>query len=97
MVQFATLVYKHSLRWSSGNMEQKVSLVIPDSVLYSARMTTGELAQEVAVLLILVHYDVAEFEADLQTLRGALCDAAEALERSQVARSARAPVQARTR
>jgi predicted HTH domain antitoxin len=76
-----------------------MSLVIPDSVLHTARMTAAELAQEVAVLLyqkekltlgqasqlaemsqlqfqhllasrqIPVHYDVAEFEADLETLR----------------------------
>ena len=76
-----------------------MSLVIPDTILHTARMTAAELAQEVAVLLyqkekltlgqasqlaemsqlqfqhllasrrIPVHYDVAEFEADLDTLR----------------------------
>ena len=76
-----------------------MSLVIPDEILHTARMTAGELALEIAVLLyqkekltlgrasrlaqmsqlqfqfllgsrrIPVHYDVAEFEADLATLR----------------------------
>jgi predicted HTH domain antitoxin len=76
-----------------------MSLVIPDEVLYTARMSAAELAQEIAVLLyqkekltlgqasrlaktsqlqfqfllasrqIPVHYDVAEFEADLRTLQ----------------------------
>ena len=76
-----------------------MSLVIPDEVLYTARMSAAELAQEIAILLyqkekltlgqasrlaetsqlhfqfllasrqIPVHYDVAEFEADLRTLQ----------------------------
>jgi len=76
-----------------------MSLVIPDEVLHTARMSAAELAQEIAVLLfrqekltlgqasslaqmsqlqfqfllasrqIPVHYDVAEFETDLKTLR----------------------------
>jgi predicted HTH domain antitoxin len=76
-----------------------MSLVIPDEILHTARMTASELAQEIAVLLyqkekltlgqasrlaqmtqlqfqfvlasrqIPIHYDVAEFEADLQTLQ----------------------------
>jgi predicted HTH domain antitoxin len=76
-----------------------MSLVIPDEILHTARMTACELAQEIAVLLyqkekltlgqasrlaqmtqlqfqfvlasrqIPIHYDVAEFEADLQTLQ----------------------------
>jgi predicted HTH domain antitoxin len=80
--------------------EQGSSLIIPSSILHTARMTVTELAREVAVLLyrkhkltlgqasqlaemsqpqlqhllasrrIPVHHGVAEFEADLQTLRG---------------------------
>ena len=76
-----------------------MSLVIPDEILDTARMSATELAAEIALLLyqrekltlgqasqfaqmsqlqfqyllasrqIPVHYDVAEFEADLQTLR----------------------------
>lgn len=76
-----------------------MSVVIPDEILYTTRMTAAELMQEVALLLyqkekltlgqasrlagmsqlqfqfllasrqIPIHYDVAEFEADLQTLR----------------------------
>jgi predicted HTH domain antitoxin len=76
-----------------------MSVVIPDEILYTTRMTAAELLQEVALLLyqkekltlgqasrlagmsqlqfqfllasrqIPVHYDVAEFEADMQTLR----------------------------
>jgi predicted HTH domain antitoxin len=76
-----------------------MSLVIPDEVLHTARMSPAELAQEIAILLyrkdkltlgqasklagtsqlqfqfllasrkIPVHYDVAEFEADLETLK----------------------------
>jgi predicted HTH domain antitoxin len=76
-----------------------MSVVIPDEILYTTRMTAAELMQEVALLLyqkdkltlgqasrlagmsqlqfqfllasrqIPVHYDVAEFEADLKTLR----------------------------
>ena len=76
-----------------------MSLLIPDEILHTARMSATELAQEIAVLLyqrekltlgqasqfaqmsqlqfqfllasrqIPVHYDIAEFEADLQTLR----------------------------
>ena len=76
-----------------------MSLVIPDEILHTARMTAAELVREIAVLLfqkekltlgqasrlarmsqlqfqfllasrqIAVHYDVAEFDADLQTLR----------------------------
>jgi predicted HTH domain antitoxin len=76
-----------------------MSLVIPDEILHTARMTAAELAQEIAILLfreekltlgqasrlaqmsqlqfqfllasrqIPVHYDVAEFDADLQTLQ----------------------------
>ncbi len=75
-----------------------MSLVIPDEILDTARMTAAELAQEIAVLLyqrekltlgqasslaqmshlqfqfllasrqIPLHYDVAEFDADLKTL-----------------------------
>jgi predicted HTH domain antitoxin len=81
------------------NGEQTMSLVIPDEILHTARMSATELAQEIAILLyqkekltlaqasqfaqlsqlqfqhllasrqIPVHYDVAEFEADLKTLR----------------------------
>ena len=76
-----------------------MSLVIPDEILHTARMSAAELAQEIAILLyqkekltlgqashfaqlsqlqfqhllvsrqIPVHYDIAEFEADLKTLR----------------------------
>jgi predicted HTH domain antitoxin len=76
-----------------------MSLVIPDDILQSARMSETELRQEIAVLLfqkekltlgqasrlagmgqmqfqhllasrqIPLHYDVAEFEEDLQTLQ----------------------------
>jgi predicted HTH domain antitoxin len=76
-----------------------MSVVIPDEILYTTRMTAAELMQEIALLLyqkekltlgqasrlagmsqlqfqfllasrqIPIHYDVAEFEADLQTLR----------------------------
>jgi len=76
-----------------------MSVVIPDEILYTTRMTAAELMQEVALLLyqkekltlgqasrlagmsqlqfqfllasrqIPIHYDVAEFEADLKTLR----------------------------
>jgi predicted HTH domain antitoxin len=76
-----------------------MSVVIPDEILYTTRMTAAELMQEVALLLyqkekltlgqasrlagmsqlqfqfllasrqIPVHYDVADFEADLKTLR----------------------------
>ena len=76
-----------------------MSLVIPDEILDTARMTAPELALEIALLLyerekltlgqasrfaqmsqlqfqfllasrqIPIHYDIAEFEADLQTLR----------------------------
>jgi len=76
-----------------------MSLVIPDEILYTARMTAAELAQETAILLyqrekltlgqasrlagmsqlqlqfllasrqISIHYDVAEFDADLKTLQ----------------------------
>ena len=76
-----------------------MSLVIPDEILETARMSPTELALEIAVLLyekgkltlgqasqlaqmsqlqfqfllasrqIPIHYDVAEFEQDLQTLR----------------------------
>jgi len=76
-----------------------MSVVVPDDVLRSARMTEGELRQEIAVLLfqkekltlaqasrlarmtrlqfqhllasreIPVHYDVADLEKDVQTLR----------------------------
>lgn len=76
-----------------------MSVVIPDEILYTARMTEAELKQEIAVMLfqrekltlaqasqlagmnrlqfqhllasrqIPVHYDVAEFEADIKTLR----------------------------
>ena len=79
--------------------EREMSLVIPDEILYTARMTAAELAQEIAILLyqrekltlgqasrlaqmsqlqfqfllasrqIPMHYDVAEFDADLKTLR----------------------------
>jgi predicted HTH domain antitoxin len=79
--------------------EWEMSLVIPDEILHTARMTAAELAQEIAILLyekekltlgqasqlaqmsqlqfqfllasrqISIHYGVAEFEADLQTLR----------------------------
>jgi predicted HTH domain antitoxin len=77
----------------------KMSVVIPDEILHTTRMTAAELLQEIAVLLfqkdkltlgqashlaqlsqlqfqfllasreIPVHYDVADFEADLKTLR----------------------------
>jgi predicted HTH domain antitoxin len=77
-----------------------MSVIIPDDVLRSARISETELRQEVAIMLfernrltagqaaklagldrlrfqhllasrdIPVHYDVAEFEADLDTLRG---------------------------
>jgi len=76
-----------------------MGMVIPDEILQAARMSAGELRQEVALLLfqkekltlaqasrlaemsrlqfqhllasrqIPIHYDVAEFEEDLQTLR----------------------------
>ncbi|MGH8611653.1 MAG: UPF0175 family protein [Gammaproteobacteria bacterium] len=76
-----------------------MSLVIPDEVLHSARMSAAELSQEIALLLfqkdkltlgqasrlagmnhfqfqhllasrhISPHYDLAEFEEDLQTLQ----------------------------
>lgn len=76
-----------------------MSVVIPDEILHTARMTEAELMQEIAILLyqrerltlgqasrlagmsqlqfqfllasrqIPIHYDVAEFEADLETLR----------------------------
>jgi predicted HTH domain antitoxin len=76
-----------------------MSVVIPDNIVYSTRMTELELLQEIAVCLyqkeklsmgqasklarmnqwqfqlllgsrnIPVHYDVAEFESDLNTLR----------------------------
>jgi predicted HTH domain antitoxin len=76
-----------------------MSLVIPDNIVYSTRMTEEELLQEIAILLyqkeklsmgqasklarmnqwqfqlllgsrqIPVHYDVTEFESDLNTLR----------------------------
>jgi predicted HTH domain antitoxin len=76
-----------------------MSLVIPDEILQATHMTSGELMQEIAVLLyqkekltlgqasrlsrmsqlqfqfllasrqIPVHYDIAEFDADLKTLR----------------------------
>jgi len=79
--------------------EREMSLVIPDEILYTARMTAAELAQEIAILLyqrekltlgqasrlaqmsqlqfqfllasrqIPMHYDVAEFDADLKTLQ----------------------------
>ncbi|MCK5523357.1 MAG: UPF0175 family protein [Thiomargarita sp.] len=76
-----------------------MSVVIPDNIVYSTRMTEKELLQEIAILLyqkeklsmgqasklarmnqwpfqlllgsrqIPVHYDVTEFESDLNTLR----------------------------
>jgi predicted HTH domain antitoxin len=76
-----------------------MSIVIPDNIVYSTRMTEEELLQEIAILLyqkeklsmgqasklarmnqwqfqlllgsrkIPVHYDVTEFESDLNTLR----------------------------
>jgi predicted HTH domain antitoxin len=76
-----------------------MSVVIPDNIVYSTRMTEEELLQEIAILLyqkeklsmgqasklarmnqwqfqlllgsrkIPVHYDVTEFESDLNTLR----------------------------
>ncbi len=76
-----------------------MSVVIPDNLVYSTRMTEEELLQEIAILLyqkeklsmgqasklarmnqwqfqlllgsrqIPVHYDVTEFESDLNTLR----------------------------
>jgi len=78
-----------------------MSVIIPDDILESARMTEEELRQEIAILLfqkdkltlgqasrlagmsrlqlqyllasrqIPVHYDVPEFEEDLQTLKNA--------------------------
>lgn len=75
-----------------------MSLVIPDDILQTTRMTAAELIQELAIVLfqrekltlgqasrlaginqwqfqqllasrgIPIHYDVAEFEADLRTL-----------------------------
>lgn len=75
-----------------------MSIVIPEDIMQSARLTTGEMLQELAIALfqsdrltlgqasrlsgmnqwqfqqllasrgISRHYDVAEFEADLQTL-----------------------------
>ncbi len=77
-----------------------MSVIIPDEILAAARMTEGELRQELAVLLfqrekltlgqagrlaglsrlqmqhllasrqVPLHYDLPEFEEDLQTLRG---------------------------
>ncbi len=76
-----------------------MSLLIPDEVLQAARMTEGEMRQELAVLLfqrekltlgqaadlpqmnilqfqqllasrqVPLHYDITDFEQDLQTLR----------------------------
>jgi predicted HTH domain antitoxin len=76
-----------------------MSVVIPDNLVYSTRMTEEELLQEIAILLyqkeklsmgqasklarmnqwqfqlllgsrqIPVHYDITEFESDLNTLR----------------------------
>jgi predicted HTH domain antitoxin len=76
-----------------------MSVVIPDNIVYSTRMTEEELLQEIAVLLyqkeklsmgqasklarmsqwqfqlllgsrkISIHYDVTDFENDLNTLR----------------------------
>lgn len=78
---------------------ETMSLVIPDEILLTVRMSAAELAQEIAILLfrqekltlgqasrlaqmsqlqfqfllasrqIPVHYDVADFEADLRTLQ----------------------------
>ena len=77
-----------------------MSIVIPDEIIRSTRLTMAELQQELAIVLfqrekltlgqasqlagmnqwqfqqllasrhIPLHYDVAEFEADLQTLAG---------------------------
>ena len=76
-----------------------MSVVIPDEILQTTRMTAGELLQEIAILLfqkekltlgqasglaqmsqlqfqfllasrqVPMHYDVADFEADLKTLQ----------------------------
>jgi len=76
-----------------------MSLVIPNEIIHTTRMTEAELMQEIAIMLfqkekltlgqasrlaqvsqlqfqfllasrqIPIHYDVAEFEADLQTLQ----------------------------
>ena len=80
-------------------MENEMSLVIPNEIIHTTRMTEAELMQEIAIMLfqkekltlgqasrlaqvsqlqfqfllasrqIPIHYDVAEFEADLQTLQ----------------------------
>jgi predicted HTH domain antitoxin len=77
----------------------EMSVVIPDEILHTTRMTADELLQEIAVLLfqkekltlgqasrlaqvsqlqfqfllasrqIPIHYDVADFEAELETLQ----------------------------